>query len=571
MFGHDSKPARNLKFGCRSPEGKSAELVREQMRLAHKYRNRLVEIELARREVVAAALRELAPDVLRLETETAELDAKREAAALMIRSANAGARKKIQTPAQRSELATMRESLRELRAKLKAAKRAVFESPEWTDRQAEIESVDNAKRKTLRSEYADSLAWGTRAVVEQSASAFRRGAPPKFHRWTGDGKIAVQLQGGMSIDDLLGCSDTRLRLARANGERETIVAKNGRTVERRLWDKVSIRVGSQGRDPIWADLDCRIHRDFPEDCRVKWAYVICRRVATREEWSLIIVVDRAGGFPHADASAGGIVGIDVGWRQVPGGLRVASWTGDDGSDGELILPMDDVGRWSQAERLQSIRDIAFAPVLAQVADWLDQRRESLPEEWTERARAIRLWRSPARLAALAIWWREHRLPDDGEILTTAELWRRQDKHLYDWQESQRAKAIRWRDDVYRNFAADLRRRYRTAAIEDCDWSDLMRRQTEESVENDAGMREYMRIASVGRLMECVRESLSKTVRVDPQYTTDTCHACGKRSPFDAANELRHTCTHCGANWDQDYNAARNLLAAASGLVESEAL
>lgn len=569
MFGNDSKPARNLKFGCRAPSGQSGELIREQMRLAHKYRNRLVEIELARRDAVASALRELAPDVLRLETEIAELETARESAAALIRSANAGERRKTQTPAQRSELATLRGQIAERRTALKAAKKLVYDSPEWSARQDQIEADDNAKRKALRAEFADSLAWGTRGQIENSASAFRRGAPPKFHRWTGDGKIAVQLQGGLSIDDLIGCGDTRLRLCLARGERETITAKNGHSVERRCWDRVSIRVGSQGRDPIWADVDCRIHRDFPEDCRVKWAYLLCRRIATREEWSLVIVVEREGGFPHLDASAGGVVGVDVGWRLVPGGLRVAAWVGDDGGEGELILPAADLDRWPKSESLQSIRDRAFLPVLSQVADWLEPRRESLPDGWIERVKTLRLWRSPARLASLAIWWRDNRLPDDGEILTTLELWRRQDKHLYDWQESQRTKAIRWRDDVYRNFAADMRRRYRVAAIEDCDWSKIAEKPDEESIENQAAVREHRTVASVGRLLQCLRESMSETVRVDPQYTTDTCNACGKRSPFDAAAELIHTCRHCGATWDQDYNAARNLLAAASGLVSEK--
>jgi len=41
--------------------------------------------------------------------------------------------------------------------------------------------------------------------------------------------------------------------------------------------------------------------------------------------------------------------------------------------------------------------------------------------------------------------------------------------------------------------------------------------------------------------------------------TKTCHACGSLEDFDAEASIYHTCSQCGARWDQDENAAKNML------------
>lgn len=45
-----------------------------------------------------------------------------------------------------------------------------------------------------------------------------------------------------------------------------------------------------------------------------------------------------------------------------------------------------------------------------------------------------------------------------------------------------------------------------------------------------------------------------------QATTITCHACGDVTRWDKAKYLSHACK-CGTFWDQDFNAAVNILRA----------
>lgn len=49
------------------------------------------------------------------------------------------------------------------------------------------------------------------------------------------------------------------------------------------------------------------------------------------------------------------------------------------------------------------------------------------------------------------------------------------------------------------------------------------------------------------------------LRIKADHATMSCHACGAVDKWNPAETLTHTCTKCGLSWDQDYNAARNVL------------
>jgi transposase len=49
-------------------------------------------------------------------------------------------------------------------------------------------------------------------------------------------------------------------------------------------------------------------------------------------------------------------------------------------------------------------------------------------------------------------------------------------------------------------------------------------------------------------------------RIKAKNTTVACHACGRVEEWNVAKQIVHKCT-CGAIWDQDYNAAVQILRA----------
>src|SRR6185295_8157008 len=104
----------------------------------------------------------------------------------------------------------------------------------------------------------------------------------------------------------------------------------------------------------------------------------------------------------------GIVGIDMGWRKVDQGLRVAAWHGSDGDQGTLILPQKLLDKAAYSERLRSIRDTIFNDVRDRLATWLSANADIVPLWLKEATESIRQWRSQSRLAATVLRWRENR-------------------------------------------------------------------------------------------------------------------------------------------------------------------
>jgi hypothetical protein len=161
--------------------------------------------------------------------------------------------------------------------------------------------------------------WGTWLQIADAVQhAVSSGEQPRFQRWTGDGVIAVQLQHGMSPADLCACDDGRARL-------------EGTGKHRTLW----IRVGSEGRTPVWARFPLVYHREIPAEAKITWVRCVARRVATHTKWSAQFVLDGVDG-EALPAPVGGTVAIDVGWRKMDYGIRVATWIDDQGRSGDLL-------------------------------------------------------------------------------------------------------------------------------------------------------------------------------------------------------------------------------------------
>lgn len=547
MFGHESKPSRIYSFGAKAPI-ENADLVDAQMHAAHRYQNRLIEIERNRREAVERAIAEIAPEIGQLDQRIAEAEEALETRRKEIAERNARARTRTATAADRAAIKTMRDDLKALYDERKALRKETFARTDVKERLAEIDEESSAIQKQAR---ADSgLYWGTYLTIEQAMQGVRRGAPPKFRRWTGEGKLAVQLQGGMMIDDAFGMADQRLRI-----ERIRMPNRTGRRADQRCI--VHMRIGSHGRTPIWCAVPVELHRELPAESSIKWVYLLRRRTATHYEWRVQFVLSRDG-WPRHDQATTGTVGVELGWRMVRDGLRVAVWRGDDGDGGELVIPEERLKRVAKCEDLQSIRDQHFNAIREKLVKW--KQSASCPEWFTERAATLAQWRSTARLAALALHWRDNRFDGDEEIYHAVEAWRKKDRHLYDWQGHQRTGNARWRDNLYRNVAAELSRKYRTAILEKVNWAALARAPEPEDTESGRQHRMYRRHASVGRLAQILGERMAEVVRVDAKDTTHRCHLCGHVNAFDAANQIMHTCDGCGALWDQDANAAMNLLA-----------
>jgi hypothetical protein len=124
MFGNKSKPSRVYSYGAKAPD--PLEAAQEQMRLAHVYRNKLVEQELARRGRVEDVIRELFPDLKLLADAIAEAGRRLSDLRTRIKAANAQARRRPAGPSDRTAVKELVNTLQDLRARRESRRAAAI-------------------------------------------------------------------------------------------------------------------------------------------------------------------------------------------------------------------------------------------------------------------------------------------------------------------------------------------------------------------------------------------------------------------------------------------------------------
>jgi transposase len=185
----------------------------------------------------------------------------------------------------------------------------------------------------------------------------------------------------------------------------------------------------------------------------------------------------------------------------------------------------------------------------------------LPDWLQEATKTLRQWRSQSRLASLALHWREERFDGDHDAYQAIEDWRKQDKHLYEYESNLRDKLHRRRRELYRCFAAEMARCYTGGAVlAELNLARAARRRKEGDL--PPPIRHNRQLASVSSLRlalhnACGRESVP-VVKSATTKLSQTCHECGAVHDVDgAATEV--VCPTCGAVADRDVRAAANLL------------
>lgn len=551
------------KYGLLAPT-EQANLVREQMRAAHRYRNVLVEIERGRRTAIRSALSAFG-DVAGLEQAARAAD---DAAAEAARAVKA----------YKSELRTNKVPA-ELRERLDAARVAKRDALQaWrttqtairTDEQAQLrfDEINNLASDLRKNAYQHSgLYWGTRAIVDDADQAARKApyfdgvepSDPGFLRWAGEGSLSMQLQED-PVDGEQGY--TRASLEGDNARCQILPRKETCAEGSRRYGRsrtLLLRVGSVDRDPVWASWPMIMHRPLPEGCRVKRVTVHCRRIGPREEWSVTFTVDDSAS-PRVRANRSGACAINLGWRVVPDGIRILSWVGEDGNEGHVVLDGRTLSGLAKSEELRSLRDETFNAARVALVAWLGEPGRVAPEWLTEATRTLADWRSPARLAALAQRWRTARFEGDGGGYDPLERWRYRDHHLWAWESSQRTGALRHRKDVMRNAAAFLAAKYDMLVCEDFDLRQPARRREADAPRDNETARSNRHAVAPSEMRSALISAFRGAVeKRSASFLTHTCAACGAVESFDAAAEVSHECGGCGAYWDQDLNLARNLL------------
>ena len=247
------------------------------------------------------------------------------------------------------------------------------------------------------------------------------------------------------------------------------------------------------------------HRDLPADCRVKSAQLTWSDGGARgRTWELCLTISR----PKQEimhAHPGDAVGVDIGWRlREDSALRVAYWSGTDGREGELAL----------------------SPGMMAHMDWVEQTRGEI---------------DAGEYGRFEIKKRRAQLRERGG----------------------RRKDIGARREQYRLFARDLTMRYGVIGVENVHIAQLARRGDAEAHEGSRSQR--VRAACHILLGELKHQAAKHGCQLIPLGGASTmlCAECGTSNDPQRPENLNWRCAGCGAIWDQDRNAARNLMLSAA--------
>jgi Putative transposase DNA-binding domain len=559
------------------PDPDSLPLIDAQIRAANSYQNQLIEIELWRRAQYRK-LMALPAVIVTLDARIAELAAELEALRDALGKRRKEARRRVEDKAKSERAKQLRAELKDARGERKAAQQDLREDPEIKASLDAIQAEALIRIKAARA--ATPCYWGTYLLVERAMEASRKSqTDPRFRRWDehgsvwhgasyeGEGRFGVQLQGGLTVAALHACEDTRLRIAPVPAR--AYKTRSGRRNKTRT--TLQIRVGSNGRAPLWATFqDLILHRPLPADGVIKETWVMRRRIGTRFRWTLQIALE-AQSFAVPPKLRGRRCAINLGWRVRDDGLRVGYLAGSGGERRELILPTQILGRLAHADSLHAIRRNNFNISRDELARWIALQADPLPDWLKKDAQWIPQWKSEARLDKLVWSWASQRLPGDEVIFAALWQWRRQNYHLLQWESHERSRALGARCEHYRLLAVEIATRYASIVLEEIDLRALKRKPRPEDDKSvvDA-VKLHQQRAAVGELRAAFILAASNRgtsiLKVSSVDNTATCHACGCLCKWDHAVRIAHTCEHCGAKWDQDCNAALNLLSRASAPV-----
>lgn len=540
----------------------------DQLFLANQLWNKLVEVD--------RGVDERRAEIWRQYPAVAEAETARDAADRQVEELAGAARRTAATARSRAAVAgDVRDELRAAKQARTVARRRLREAKQETFEVAgeQFIALDADRRnavKAARNEAAgNGLYWATYNAVVASHEAARKAAAGqlRFRRFDGTGTWHVQIQTQaadipLTFPTLLSGDHKWHNVVRLEGIDEAGLTSPVRATRRAAArGTISIRVASEGRDPVWLDLPVAIHRLPPPDAQIKRVAISRRQVGAHVRHTVQFTVLLE---PPASTCGVGTVAVDLGWRQVPGGLRAGYWLGEDGASGEIVVPDDLAGELERAEKIHSYRDTQFNAARAALAEWAAGR--DLPGWFADDLSTLGRWRSPRRFERLVVRWRTRRFDDDTAIFDTCETWRRRENHLYAYESHMRDQQTARRLDLFRVAAARLAGRYSTLVVEDMDLRQLARRT---SVETGDDMPQQVRwqrtVVAPGELRRTLTLAFAArggaTKPAPTAMTTRRCAACGhEMAATQPAEHQILICPACGRHIDQDHNACENLLA-----------
>jgi hypothetical protein len=314
-----------------------------------------------------------------------------------------------------------------------------------------------------------------------------------------------------------------------------------------------------------------LHRQLPIDSTIKnVAWVGRLHPIHGWQWAIAIMV-RTGSL-SAERRPLPACGIDFGWRRRQYYIRIGMLRDSKGNVVELRLPFDaPTSKTRRHNEASSYRDLIRidSEIDNRINEAKAQIQQQVPTHLPEDLRNIIADLQRAREGGLVLLLRDL---EAGNLALLVQ------KILRDWlRENDRLRALRAalqdrligrRRWFFRNIAAFLTKKYGTIALED-DFAAKAMIEDRATKDRDRRFKRSIRHyqwAAVAELRTYILEAATKNgtriVETETNGSTATCFICGKYTAHQS--DIRLTCPS-GHTWDQDINAASNILGVIEGI------
>lgn len=446
---------------------------------------------------------------------------------------------------------------------------------------AALAQLESQRKEAVKAAYQTSGLWwpNYNNVIDSYRSArsraMKEGTELKFHRFDGSGSFRCQIQGGMTVEKLLSAQHNVAQVRMITHDefselRGGIGKKCGQTSGSRNYERgygvLSITVyttkGDDGKTQRrMLDFPILLHRPLPPEATLKELTVYRKRIGIDFRWDVTFTfTEKAVPVVHTNPEKK--CGINLGWKTVKDGLRVATISDGENNPRHIILPQAIIDKMAYTGELQRQVDMMtnenFRWLLEQVDD---QAPEPLAEAFASLKRSKRP--HPGKFARTVELWQECEdyLP---EVFNEADRRREVCRHRTKEYHNLRDKILRRREDFYRCRAKETAEAFGVIALDKINLRQqaALEKADGEPTELHKRARYTRTVAAVSVLREWIIKQAAKTgavVNVVNIPSSTTCHKCGTKVKPGSGHVW--TCLGCGTSWDQDDNAAINLLRA----------
>ena len=395
---------------------------------------------------------------------------------------------------------------------------------------------------------------GGRRTAVRSGNRMRHRSNPK------NGRFTNQIIGGSIVERIYDGSLSQIHVAHpALGAWEGGTRGDRRRLQRTtLTATIFVRDGER-RNLTWPMV---MHRPIPPDCIVKEMVVTRRLVADKWEWSANFICSRPATTSTPPADLGTPTGVDLGWRLVPEGLRVATVLRPKAEPEFVILDQKFVDSFRFNDDLKT----RLSSSLAEGLRILFARQLDLSEDQARRlllkflSRSIKQSRNTSSIITNFENKPSYTIDHDRELLE----WRLRHRRLDQWLANHQRKVVARRNNFYQNKAAELTRLSSSIVINNLKLNKISKPQTPTEGQSFFPRRAhyYRIIAATSEFVRCLELQCTKhgvaLSRVDLP-TPLPCPECGSRLRKTRGDALPQICAACDTTFDQDIVACRSLV------------